>query len=397
MSGRHHLFIPGPTNVPDAILRAMYRAQEDQRAPTFPALSRSVLDRLPAVVRSTQATPFVFASTGSAMWEAALVNTVAAGGRVLVPRYGHFSHLFAEAARGLGYRVDGLDAPWGEGAPVEQIEAALVADAAHEIEAVLLVHNETATGVTTDVAAVRAAMDRARHPALLMVDGVSSIGSLTFAMDDWGVDFAITGSQKGFMMPAGLGILYASPKALARLDGTAAPRAYFDLRSLRDQNADGWFPFTPPSTLMHALSASLDLLLGEGMPNVAARHHRLAEGVRRAVHAWGLSLCAARPALYSDTVSTIMVPDGVDARRVIAVAHARWQLALGSGLAQLAGRAFRIGHLGDLNELMLVSALAGTEVALREAGVPVTLGSGVAAATAWWQEHAPAAATVSGR
>jgi alanine-glyoxylate transaminase/serine-glyoxylate transaminase/serine-pyruvate transaminase len=331
------------------------------------------------------------------MWEAALVNTVAAGGRVLVPRYGHFSHLFAEAARGLGYRVDGLDAPWGEGAPVEQIEAALVADAAHEIEAVLLVHNETATGVTTDVAAVRAAMDRARHPALLMVDGVSSIGSLTFAMDDWGVDFAITGSQKGFMMPAGLGILYASPKALARLDGTAAPRAYFDLRSLRDQNADGWFPFTPPSTLMHALSASLDLLLGEGMPNVAARHHRLAEGVRRAVHAWGLSLCAARPALYSDTVSTIMVPDGVDARRVIAVAHARWQLALGSGLAQLAGRAFRIGHLGDLNELMLVSALAGTEVALREAGVPVTLGSGVAAATAWWQEHAPAAATVSGR
>jgi alanine-glyoxylate transaminase/serine-glyoxylate transaminase/serine-pyruvate transaminase len=397
MSGRHHLYIPGPTNVPDAILRAMYRAQEDQRAPTFPPLTRSVLERLPAVVGSTQATPFVFASTGSAMWEAALVNSVAAGRRVLAPRYGHFSHLFAEAARGLGYVVDTLDAPWGEGAPVEAIEAALVADVGHEIEAVLLVHNETATGVTTDVAAVRAAMDRAQHPALLMVDGVSSIGSLAFSMDAWGVDLAITGSQKGFMMPAGLGILYASPRAMARLDANSAPRAYFDLRSLRDQNAQGWFPFTPPATLMHALSASLDLLLGEGMDAVAARHHRLAEGVRRAVHAWGLSLVAARPALCSDTVSAIVVPEGVDARRVIAVAHERWQLALGSGLAQLAGRAFRIGHLGDLNELMLVSALAGTELALREAGVPVALGSGVAAATTWWQESAPATAHVSGR
>ena len=392
MPGRHHLFIPGPTNVPDRLLRAMVRAQEDHRAATFPALTRSVLDRLPAIVGSTTATPFVFAATGSAMWEAALVNSVDPGGLLLAPRFGHFSHLFITTAEKLGYRVQVLDVPWGEGAPVDAIEAALRGDAEHEIQGVLMVHNETATGVTSDLAAVRAAMDRAGHPALLFVDGVSSIASLDFQMDRWGVDCAITGSQKGFMLPAGLGILYCSPRVMDGLDAVRTPRAYFDLRAMRDNNAHGFYPATPPTTLLWGLDEALTMLLEEGMPAVAARHRRLAEGVRRAVHAWGLSLCAARPALYSDTVSAVVVPEGIDARAVIDLAARRWQLALGSGLAQLSGNVFRIGHLGDLNELMLAGALAGVELALRDAGVSVTPESGVAAATAWWHESAPVTA-----
>jgi alanine-glyoxylate transaminase/serine-glyoxylate transaminase/serine-pyruvate transaminase len=388
MPGRNHLFIPGPTNVPDRLMRAMWRAQEDHRSATFPALTRSVLDRLPAIVGSTAATPFVFPASGSAMWETALVNTVNPGGRLLAPRYGQFSHLFIQAAEKLGYRVDVLDVPWGEGAPAEAIEAALAADVAHEIRGVLLVHNETATGVTSDVGAVRAAIDRAGHPALLFVDGVSSIASLAFEMDAWQVDCAITGSQKGFMLPAGLGILYCSPRVMAGLDAITTPRAYFDLRPMRDNNAQGYFPATPATTLLWGLDEALTMLQEEGMANVAARHHRLAEGVRRAVHAWGLRLCAAQPSLSSDTVSAVVVPDGADARRVIEVAARRWNLALGSGLAQLAGRVFRIGHLGDVNELMLAGALAGVELALRDAGVAVEPGSGVGAATAWWAEAA---------
>lgn len=391
MPGHHHLFIPGPTNVPERVVRAMVRAQEDHRAATFPALTRSLLERLPAIVGSTTATPFLFASSGSAMWEAALINTVNPGGRLLAPRFGQFSHLFIQTAEKLGYTVDVLDVPWGEGPPLDAIEAALAADSAHEIQGVLLVHNETATGVTSDVGAIRAAMDRAQHPALLFVDGVSSIASLHFAMDAWRVDCAITGSQKGFMMPAGLGILYCSPRVMAGLDAVRTPRAYFDLRAMRDNNVQGFFPSTPATTLMWALDEALTMLHEEGMPQVIARHHRLAEGVRRAVHAWGLQLCAARPALYSDTVSAVVVPEGADARRVIELAHRRWQLALGSGLAQLAGKVFRIGHLGDVNELMLAGALAGVEAALLDAGIAVTPGSGVGAATAWWRESTPVA------
>jgi alanine-glyoxylate transaminase/serine-glyoxylate transaminase/serine-pyruvate transaminase len=388
MPGRHHLFIPGPTNVPDRLLRAMWRAQEDHRSATFPALTRSILDRLPAVVGSTTATPFVFASSGSAMWEAALMNSVPLGGRLLAPRYGQFSHLFINTAEKLGYRVDVLDVPWGEGAPADAIEAALRADTAHEIQGVLIVHNETATGVRSDVGAVRSALDRAEHPALLFVDGVSSIASLAFEMDAWRVDCAITGSQKGFMLPAGLGILFCSPRVMAGLDAITTPRAYFDLRPMRDNNAQGYFPSTPATTLLWGLDESLTMLHEEGMAQVATRHFRLAEGVRRAVHAWGLRLCAARPELYSDTVSAVVVPEGADARRVIDIAARRWNLALGSGLAQLAGKVFRIGHMGDVNELMLAGALSGVELALLDAGIAVQPGSGVAAATTWWRESA---------
>jgi alanine-glyoxylate transaminase/serine-glyoxylate transaminase/serine-pyruvate transaminase len=392
MTGRHHLFIPGPTNVPDRLLRAMHRAQEDHRSSTFPALTRSILDRLPAIVGSTTATPFVFPASGSAMWEAALVNSVNAGGRLLAVRFGQFSHLFIQTARALGYQVDVIEVPWGDGASPELVEEALRADTAHEIQGVLLVHNETATGVTSNVGAIRDAMNRAGHPALLFVDGVSSIASLTFEMDAWGVDCAITGSQKGFMLPAGLGILYCSPRIIDALDRVTTPRAYFDLRPMLANNRQGYFPSTPALSLLWGLDEALTMLHDEGMANVAARHRRLAEGVRRAVHAWGLRLCASRPEWYSDTVSAVVVPEGIDARAVIDVAFNRWNLALGSGLTQLAGKVFRIGHMGDVNELMLAGALAGVEMSLLDRGVELEPGAGVAAATAWWRESASSSA-----
>ncbi len=397
MPGRHHLFIPGPTNVPDRLLRAMHRAQEDHRSSTFPSLTRRLLSRLPDIVGGGKSTPFVFPASGSGMWEAALVNTLDPGDRLLAVRYGQFSHLFIQTARNLGFVVDVIERPWGEGAAPDEIEAALRADRDHTIKGVLVVHNETATGVTSDIAGVRAAIDNAGHPALLYVDGVSSIASLTFDMDGWGVDCAITGSQKGFMLPAGLGILYCSAKAMARVADAKSPRAFFDLRAMQMQNAGGYFPYTPALSLLWGLDEALNMLLDEGMPAVAARHARLAEGVRRAVHAWGLTLCAKKPEWYSNTVSAVVVPDGKDAAKVIERAFTRWDLALGSGLSELAGKVFRIGHLGDLNELMLAGALAGVELSLIDAGIAVTPGSGVGAATAWWSAQSPSTAAPSAR
>jgi alanine-glyoxylate transaminase/serine-glyoxylate transaminase/serine-pyruvate transaminase len=388
MAGRHFLQIPGPTPVPDRLLRAMHRAMEDHRSSAFPALTRSILSRLPQVVHQTNGEPFVFPATGSAMWEAALVNTVNPGGRLLAVRFGQFSHLFIQTARALGYQVDVIEEPWGDVANPERIEAALAADTAHEIQGVLLVHNETATGVTSDVAAVRAAIDRAKHPALLLVDGVSSIASLEFQFDAWGVDCALTGTQKGFMLPAGLGILYMSEKALARVDACTMPRAYFDLRPMRANNAQGFFPSTPALSLLFGLDEALTMLLDEGMDAVAERHRFLATGVRAAVSAWGLRQCAKRPEIASNSVTAVMVPEGHDARRVIELAFSRYDVSLGSGLTEVAGKLFRIGHLGDTNSLTLAGALSGVEMALCDAGIPVTLGSGVGAALQQWRVSA---------
>jgi len=388
MAGRHFLQIPGPTPVPDRLLRAMHRAMEDHRSSAFPALTRSILSRLPQVVHQTNGEPFVFPATGSAMWEAALVNTVNPGGRLLAVRFGQFSHLFIHTARALGYQVDVIEEPWGDIANPERIEAALAADTAHEIQGVLLVHNETATGVTSDVAAVRAAIDRAKHPALLLVDGVSSIASLEFQFDAWGVDCALTGTQKGFMLPAGLGILYMSEKALARVDGCTMPRAYFDLRPMRANNVQGFFPSTPALSLLFGLDEALTMLLDEGMDAVAERHRFLATGVRAAVSAWGLRQCAKRPEIASNSVTAVMVPEGHDARQVIELAFSRYDVSLGSGLTEVAGKLFRIGHLGDTNSLTLAGALSGVEMALCDAGIPVTLGSGVGAALQQWRVSA---------
>ena len=388
MPGRPHLFVPGPTNVPDRVLRAMHRAQEDHRSSAFPALTQGLLRDLQPVFGSVRGRPFIFASTGTGMWEAALTNTLAPGDRVLAGRFGQFSHLFIDTAERLGFKVDVIDLEWGEAVDPARIAEALAADRAHAIKAVLLVHNETATGVTNDVADVREAIDAVGHPALLIVDGVSSIGSLAFRFDDWGVDVAICGSQKGFMMPAGLGMLCVSPKAMALVEQGRFPRAYFDLRPQVVHNDQGYFPYTPPLAHLFGLREALDMVAEQGMPAIVARHARLAEGVRRAVAAWELRLCARDPESRSNTVTAIVVPEGKDARQVIDHAYRRWDLALGSGLGHLNGKVFRIGHLGDLNAGMLLGALALTELALHDAGIAVPYGAGVAAAQRWYHESA---------
>ena len=388
MAGRNLLFVPGPTNVPDRVLRAMHRAMEDHRSSDFPALAAPVLENLKKIFKTTSGQTFIFPSSGTGAWEASLSNTLSPGDRVLASRFGMFSHLWIDMAQRLGLQVDVLEAEWGEGAPVERYQEALAADKGHAIKAILFTHNETATGVTSDVAPMRRALNDTRHPALLMVDGVSSIASIDFRMDEWGVDLAVTGSQKGLMLPAGLGIVAASQKALALYDQAKLPRVFFDFGDMRKANTTGYFPYTPSLPLLYGLRESIDILMEEGLENVFARHHRLAEGTRQAVKAWGLELCARAPKWHSDTVSAIMVPAGFNGAEVIDVAYRRYNLALGAGLARMAGKLFRIGHLGDLNELMLMGAIAGAEMAMRDVGITVTPGSGVAAAEEYWRSTA---------
>lgn len=381
---RYHtaLFIPGPTNVPDAVRRAMDVPMEDMRAPDFPQFTLPLLRDLKTVFQTETGQVFIFPGSGTGGWEAALTNTLSPGDRVLAARIGQFSHLWIDMCHRLGLEVEEVDGEWGEGVPVERFGEILAADKARKIKAVLVTHNETATGVTSDVAGVREVMDAAGHPALLFVDGVSSIASIDFRMDAWGVDLAVTGSQKGLMLPTGLAIVATSPKALEAARHAGSRRCYFDFGMMAAANQTGYFPYTPATTLLRGLRCSLDLLLEEGLENVFARHHRLAEAVRRAVAAWGLKLCAKRPEWYSDTVSAIMVPPGIDGTKVAHHAYHRYGLSLGVGLSKVAGRLFRIGHLGALNELMVLQAIAGAEMALKDLDAPIELGSGVAAAQA---------------
>jgi len=388
MAGRNFLFVPGPTNTPDRILRAMHIAMEDHRSSAFPGLATPLFRDLRKIFKTETGQSFIFPASGTGAWEAALCNTLSPGDRVLASRFGQFSHLWIDMAQRLGLQVDILDAEWGEGAPVERYHQALTADKGHSIKALLVTHNETATGVTSDVAGVRKALNDAKHPALLMVDGVSSIASIDFRMDDWGVDLAVTGSQKGLMLPAGLGIVCASQKALACYDKAKLARIFFDFGDMSKANATGYFPYTPSLPLLYGLRESLAMLLEEGLDKIFARHHRLAEGTRAAVKAWGLTLCAKEPRWYSDTVSAIMVPSGFNGAEVIDIAYRRYNLALGAGLARMAGKLFRIGHLGDLNELMLLGAIAGAEMAMRDVGIKITPGSGVAAAEEYWRSTA---------
>ena len=380
--GRNFLFVPGPTNVPDRVLRAMHVAMEDHRSSDFPKLTLPLYERLKKIFKTEDGQVFIFPSSGTGAWEAALTNTLAPGDKLLASRFGQFSHLWIDLARRHGLKVVVKEEEWGTGASPERIEEALSADKNHEIKGVMVVHNETATGVTSDVGAVRRAIDAAGHPAMLFVDGVSSIASIDFRMDDWGVDVAITGSQKGLMLPAGLGIACASKKALAAMKGDNLRRAYFDFTDHMRTNPGGYFPYTPALPMLYGLREALDMLDEEGLDNVFARHHWLAAGARAAVMAWGLKLCAKEPKWHSDTVTAIMVPVGFNAADVIDVAYKRYNLALGAGLSEVAGRLFRIGHLGDLNELMLLGAIAGAEMAMRDTGIEVELGSGVAAAQA---------------
>ena len=378
--GRNFLFVPGPTNVPDRILRAMHVAMEDHRSSDFPKLTLPLFEEMKKVFKTKDGQVFIYPSSGTGAWEASLTNTRSPGDKMLAARFGQFSHLWIDLARRHGLEVEVQEEEWGTGVNPDRIEEALRADKGHAIKGVMVVHNETATGVTSNVAAVRRAIDAAKHPALLYVDGVSSVASIDFRMDEWGVDLAITGSQKGLMLPAGLGIVCASQKALAAMKDAKCIKAYFDFADYLRANPTGYFPYTPALTLLYGLRESLAILQEEGLENVYARHRHLAGGARAAVQGWGLKLCAKEPKWNSDTVTAIMVPQGFNGADVIDRAYRRYNLALGAGLSQMAGKLFRIGHLGDLNELMLLGAISGAEMAMRDVGIEIELGSGVAAA-----------------
>ncbi len=392
IAGRNHLYVPGPTNTPERILRAMVVPQEDHRSPKFPELALSVLTDLKKVFKTTEGTIFTFPASGTGMWEAALTNTLSQGDKILCSRFGQFSHLWADMAQRMGFEVQVLDCEWGTGVPYDQYEEILRADKEHKIKAVLACQNETATGVTSDIGRVRKAINNANHPALLMVDTVSSLVSIDFRMDEWGVDCAVSGSQKGFMLPAGMGILGVSPKALKAMETATSRRCYFDLGDMLKNNATGYFPYTPSIPMLYGMRESLNTIFEEGLENIFARHNYLASGVRAAVQeGWKLNLCAKAPEWYSDTVSAILVPEGFDATKVISNAYAKYNLSLGAGLSKVAGKVFRIGHLGDLNALSLMSAIAGAEMSMLDNGINVTPGSGVAAASTYWRTHAPQA------
>jgi alanine-glyoxylate transaminase / serine-glyoxylate transaminase / serine-pyruvate transaminase len=391
-TGISHLYIPGPTNVPDAVRQAMNIGQQDMRAHDFGAQWMSLFTDLKKIFRTVDGTVMLFPGSGTAAWEAAMTNCLDVGDRVLMARHGQFSTLWVEMAERLGLDVVVVDAEWGTGTPVARFAEALTDQT---IKAVFATHNETATGVTSDIAAVRRVMDAAGSEALLFVDSVSGFASIDFRMDDWGVDLGVAGSQKGLMCPAGLGVLGVSAKAMAASKTATMRRAFFEFRDMVSMNAGGYFPYTPPTQLLHGMRCALDRINAEGLETVYARHARLAEGVRRAVKAWGLELVCEDPALYSDTVSAVRVPDGVDARDVIRIAYDRYCCSLGSGLSRLAGKVFRIGHLGDLNEGMVLTALAITELSLHEAGAKVVFGSGVAAAQTWFADGVAAATRVA--
>ncbi|MEM7500341.1 MAG: aminotransferase class V-fold PLP-dependent enzyme [Pseudomonadota bacterium] len=383
-NGFNHLFIPGPTNVPESVRQAMNVPMQDMRAPDFGDLTKPLFEGLKRAFMTESGRIFMFPGSGTGAWESAIANTLSPGDKVLMSRFGQFSGLWVDMCQRFGLDVHVIDCEWGTGVPVEEYAKILEADKSHDIKAVFVTQNETATGVTSDVPGVRAALDACNHPALLAVDGVSSIASIEFRMEAWGVDLAVAGSQKGFMLPAGLGILGVSDKALEARKTATLPRCYFSFDDMMKVNDDGYFPYTPPTQLFHGLKESLRLIEEEGMENVWARHYRLGEGVRRAVDAWGLKLCASDQKWHSDTVSAIVVPEDIDARDVISSGYKCYNISFGSGLAKVMGKVFRIGHLGDLNEGMCLTALGLAEMSLRDAGYRVELGSGVAAAQDWY-------------
>ena len=367
--GRHFLQIPGPTNVPDRVLRAMDLPTIDHRGPTFQALGQEVLAGCRAVFQ-TEAPVIIFPGSGTGAWEAALVNTLSPGDRVLMFETGHFATLWRTMAERLGLAVTFVPGDWRHGVDPAEVERRLAEDGAQAIKAVAVVHNETSTGVTSRVAEVRKAIDRARHPALLLVDTISSLASIDYRHDAWGVDVTVGGSQKGLMLPPGLGFNAVSAKALAASKNARLPRSYWDWQEMLKPNASGFFPYTPATNLLYGLREALQMLQEEGLPQVFARHTRLAEATRAAVRGWGLELLPANAADASDSLTAVLVPQGHDADAFRKVALERWDISLGAGLGRLSGKIFRIGHLGDFNDLMLMGTLAGVELGLRAAGIP---------------------------
>ncbi|WP_423924514.1 pyridoxal-phosphate-dependent aminotransferase family protein [Candidatus Palauibacter sp.] len=379
-SGRHFLQLPGPTQVPGRVFRAMTRAVIDHRGPGFGRMVLGLFEGLKRVF-GDPAHVFIFPSSASGCWETALVNTLAPGDRVLLWNHGFFASKWGDFARELGFDVEVLTGDWRQPADPERIAARLAQDRKRQIQAVLVVHNETSTGVTSDIAAVRAALDEAHHPALLMVDAVSSLAATPYRQAEWGVDVTVCGSQKGLMLPPGLGFCAVSEKALDRhREAAPVPRAYFDWTAMLRDNEGGYFPYTPPTTLLYGLEASLAMLREEGADATCARHARLSEATRRAVAGWSLRNYCQDPKAVSNAGTTVMVGEGEDAEAFRLAVLERFDMSLGTGLGPLKGKVFRIGHLGDLNELMLMGALAGVEMGLKTSGIAHTTGGLAAAA-----------------
>ena len=401
-TGRHFLQIPGPSPVPDRILRAMSLPTIDHRGPEFGALGRRVLNGIREVFK-TRHPVIIYPASGTGAWEAALVNTLSPGDHVLMYETGHFAALWSKMAVRLGLSTEFLawagndeqlpNAPsWRHGVQADLIEARLRKDNEHRIKAVCVVHNETSTGVTSDIHAVRKAIDAARHPALLMVDTISGLASADYRHDEWGVDVSVSGSQKGLMLPPGISFNAISPRALEMSKSAKLPRAFWAWDEIVEMNKDGYWPYTPNTNLLYGLNEALDMLRTEGLANVFARHQRWATGVRAAVNAWGLPIQCADPALYSPVLTGVILPEGVDADAVRRLIHERFDLSLGTGLSKVKGRMFRIGHLGDSNDLTLLATVAGCEMGLKLAGVKLA-GSGVQAAMDHFANH-PAPALV---
>ena len=371
--GRHFLQIPGPTNLPERVARALSRPTVDHRGPDFAKLTLSILERLQLVFQ-TSGPVIIYPSSGSGAWEAALVNTLSPGDRVLFGANGQFAANWQKVAAGLGLTVEQLAGDWRCPVDIAALESRLAADGAGEIRALALVHNETSTGVVNDVAGARAALDRTGHSALLLVDVVSSIGAIDFRHDDWGVDVTVAGSQKGLMIPPGLGFNALSPKALTAADSARLPRSYWDWAPVMEFNRRGFYPYTPATNLLFGLDEALSMLLEEGLPRVFARHTRLAEATRRAVRGWGLEIFCQDARAYSQALTAVAMPAGFDADELRRVVLERFHMSLGSGLGQVKGKLFRIGHLGDFNDLMLAGTLCGVEMGLAACGVPHTSG-----------------------
>jgi alanine-glyoxylate transaminase/serine-glyoxylate transaminase/serine-pyruvate transaminase len=377
-SGRHFLQIPGPTNVPDRVLRALSRPTIDHRGPAFARLAGDVLDGLQRIFQTTSPV-VVYPSSGTGAWEAALVNTLSAGDTVLMCETGHFATLWRDMAVRLALAVKFLPGDWRHGVDPDAVKAALEGDGGRLIKAVAIVHNETSTGVTSRVATVRRAMDETKHPALLLVDTISSLASIDYRHDEWGVDVTVSGSQKGLMLPPGLGFNAVSKNALAAAASARLPRSYWDWEPMIRDNASGFFPYTPATNLLYGLRESLQMLLDEGLPNVFARHRRHAEATRRAVRTWGLDIVCANPEEFSSSLTAVVMPEGHDADALRKIVLDRFDMSLGAGLGRLKSKVFRIGHLGDFNDLMLAGTLGGVEMGLAASGVPFTRG-GVTAA-----------------
>ena len=391
-SGRHFLQIPGPTNVPERVLRAIDSATVDHRGPEFQEMSKEVLANLKQVFR-TKAPVVIFPASGTGAWEAALVNTLSPGDRVLMYETGHFATLWQNMAAKLGLVPEFVEGDWRKGADAARLEARLADDKQHAIKAVCVVHNDTSTGVTSKIGEVRKSIDRAKHPALFMVDTISSLASIDYRHDEWGVDVTVAGSQKGLMLPPGLSFNAVSDKALAAGKSAKLPRSYWNWEEMIAANKDGWFPYTPGTNLLYGLRVALKMLLEEeGLENVFRRHDRHAEATRRAVRAWGLEIYCVNPDEYSSSLTAVLMPDGHGEIAFRQVVLDRFNLSLGSGLSKLRDKVFRIGHLGDFNDLMLCGTLCGIEMGLGLAKVPHKKG-GVDAAMEYLASPQPAAST----